>query len=1318
MASIHSLSIRGIRSFGIDAEDEETIKFMSPITCIVGQNGCGKTTIIESLRYATTGQAPPGTDKGKSFVYDPKLSRAGESLGQVKLRFNSTRNTVMQIKRSIRCAKNRSDKLEMKTLEPTLEYIDKQGEKHVVSGRCQDVSSLVYDNLGVSQAILDNVIFCHQDESNWPLDESKKLKEKFDDIFDAAKYNKASEALTKLIKKKIEDLRVAKAQLAEHKINWEFVQKKRQELDRDTKRYENGQKQINEMKAEVKPMEEELRQIHHREGHYNELNTKISTLDSSKNDLIGQRSHLKKQIKNLHRGSKIDLQEEIHNFEAGLKAKEREIVSLEEEISKLNDEEKSSSNRIQQEQLELGKLTQEEKNHQDILRNRFETLKSFAKELNKSVDIENPQDKLACGNAYKAIESGIKEFELNFQKITEMQESVENSLEKDIYGLRDELSKSRGLVGQLEKSIKENEEQLRSNSTQVKKVDSGLAKVSILENRLSRVEEELKAEEEHMNVEQSQREIVSTQSERKDLEDEKDVITKEINALQLAKGHQTEADIYKKNIEEKTKSISMLMMKHQESLNMLFPIVPESKLKSAVDEIVKKNEKERAALQTSVQEAKNSQYRVNADLDHCRKQVADSEKKLQFEVNNIKEECGDQDLDSVLRETEAELQKATDQKGILDSSCVMFRRYVALLKKDDPCCPLCHRDFAAQKESEKLIQELNSKMKDYPSKMKECAESQQKLQQKLSQLQQLIPSQKKIDNLRSNEIPQLRDQIEDLEMSLAAANAEESSASGKLKVPEKILSVAETLRSEMALVDKFQEEIYSLREKLLSVEDKLELCGSTRSLEEAQADQNRITLAIKKLQKAAEEKQNALNQHQQKVNEMKDRKNNLTKELLEIRSGEQQKTQLMDLVKKLTEKDKQLKKELKGAEGEIEPKQRALASAEEEKSIVKAEHSSVKEKHQKELLQFRSRMTNLKDVNKVLEKYEARNLSQKLENLKSNVAKLTDEKEKLVLKKESLASKNARLQKDMATQNMKQRDLNDNLRLIDLEEQISGIDNKLSELKDELGSLNYGELKEKIKKLSRSINKIDTEIARMEGSQLELMIKIEEIKTELKKDTMMKAENRYKEEQVKIVVDEQIIKDMKTFFLALSNAIIHFHKERMEEVNRIIRELWVSIYKGSDIDHIEIKTESEEKQTTSIRRSYNYRVIMVKKGSELDMRGRCSAGQKMLASLVIRIALAETFSASCGILALDEPTTNLDACNVESLAASLIDLAQSHRMQKNFQLLVITHDEEFIEKLTQAQLIDGFYRISRDAQGHSKIKKFRVGYGVEEESDK
>ena len=67
---------------------------------------------------------------------------------------------------------------------------------------------------------------------------------------------------------------------------------------------------------------------------------------------------------------------------------------------------------------------------------------------------------------------------------------------------------------------------------------------------------------------------------------------------------------------------------------------------------------------------------------------------------------------------------------------------------------------------------------------------------------------------------------------------------------------------------------------------------------------------------------------------------------------------------------------------------------------------------------------------------------------------------------------------------------------------------------------------------------------------------------------------------------------------------------------------------------------------------------------------------QVLACLIIRLALAETFCLNCGILALDEPTTNLDEANSAALAAALREIILARRAQENFQLIVITHDEK------------------------------------------
>jgi len=90
---------------------------------------------------------------------------------------------------------------------------------------------------------------------------------------------------------------------------------------------------------------------------------------------------------------------------------------------------------------------------------------------------------------------------------------------------------------------------------------------------------------------------------------------------------------------------------------------------------------------------------------------------------------------------------------------------------------------------------------------------------------------------------------------------------------------------------------------------------------------------------------------------------------------------------------------------------------------------------------------------------------------------------------------------------------------------------------------------------------------------------------------------------------------------------------------------------------------------------------MSKGSTELDMRGRCSAGQRVLASIVIRLALAETFCLNFGCIALDEPTVNLDIENRKGLAVALAQIIGSRAKQSNFQLILITHDHDFVSMM-------------------------------------
>lgn len=101
----------------------------------------------------------------------------------------------------------------------------------------------------------------------------------------------------------------------------------------------------------------------------------------------------------------------------------------------------------------------------------------------------------------------------------------------------------------------------------------------------------------------------------------------------------------------------------------------------------------------------------------------------------------------------------------------------------------------------------------------------------------------------------------------------------------------------------------------------------------------------------------------------------------------------------------------------------------------------------------------------------------------------------------------------------------------------------------------------------------------------------------------------------------------------------------MEQINQILQELWAQVYQASDIETIRVRSQPIGGESDK-RKSYDYSVVMMVDGTEIEMRDHCSAGQKVLASILVRIALADVFAANCPVLALDEPTTNLDADKV------------------------------------------------------------------------
>lgn len=64
------------------------------------------------------------------------------------------------------------------------------------------------------------------------------------------------------------------------------------------------------------------------------------------------------------------------------------------------------------------------------------------------------------------------------------------------------------------------------------------------------------------------------------------------------------------------------------------------------------------------------------------------------------------------------------------------------------------------------------------------------------------------------------------------------------------------------------------------------------------------------------------------------------------------------------------------------------------------------------------------------------------------------------------------------------------------------------------------------------------------------------------------------------------------YYHALDTALMEFHATKIEEINTKIRELWNLVYKGRDIDRVELK--ADKNITKAGNTSYDYRVVMRK----------------------------------------------------------------------------------------------------------------------------
>src|SRR6201994_1427139 len=86
------LEIKGFKSFG----DKITINFNEGITAIVGPNGCGKSNVVDAIRWVLGEQSTKmlRSEKMDNVIFNGTKSRKAANLAEVSLTFDNTKNIL------------------------------------------------------------------------------------------------------------------------------------------------------------------------------------------------------------------------------------------------------------------------------------------------------------------------------------------------------------------------------------------------------------------------------------------------------------------------------------------------------------------------------------------------------------------------------------------------------------------------------------------------------------------------------------------------------------------------------------------------------------------------------------------------------------------------------------------------------------------------------------------------------------------------------------------------------------------------------------------------------------------------------------------------------------------------------------------------------------------------------------------------------------------------------------------------------------------------------------------------------------------------
>jgi chromosome segregation protein len=439
-----TLEIKGFKSFA----EKTTIHFNNKITGVVGPNGCGKSNVVDSIRWVLGEQKTSmlRLEKMENLIFNGTKNRKPSGLAEVSLTFENTKNVISS---------------DYKTITITRRLFRDGESEYLLNGvacRLRDITSLFLDT-GISSDSYAIIELGMIDEILNDRDNSRRKL--FEQAAGISKYKKRKKETIDKLKGTDADLERVKDLLFEIENNLKTLEKQAKQ----TKRYYELKDEYKELslllakynlqsyKETFKTLEEQKRA---EEDKKLELETAIAQVEAALE---------KEKLDNVEKEKSLfEVQKKLNTLVAGVGEKENERNLLSQQIKYALDKRDTAERQIveandQVEKLKLSidKLSIEYESESKILESKKQELSVLEAELNQ-IRAQHSSLKDSLTNEQKTFAEKERHiFEL--EKKLAVNRSSNESLQNDLSQSEGDVLKKRNELEQLQKDF----EQLKSD---------------------------------------------------------------------------------------------------------------------------------------------------------------------------------------------------------------------------------------------------------------------------------------------------------------------------------------------------------------------------------------------------------------------------------------------------------------------------------------------------------------------------------------------------------------------------------------------------------------------------------------------------------------------------------------------------------------------------------------------------------------------------------------------------------------------------------------------------------------------------------------